>query len=101
MRCSMKGEIRKMSTIVSFIILVGMGIICAVIHKNKGYSPVAGFCWGFFFSIIGLIIVLLERNKEEQMDADKGGLSMAQWLLIFLGVGIILIVIFFIVMSLM
>ena len=50
---------------------------------------------------IGLIIVLLERNKEDQVIADKGRLSMTQWLFIFLGVGILLIIIFFIIMSLM
>ena len=88
-------------TIVYIIILVAMGILCAFIHKNKGYSPVAGFCWGFFFTIIGLIIVLSERNKEDQIEADKGKLSMTQWLLIFLGVGILLIIIFFIIMNLM
>ena len=81
--------------IIYIIILIAMGILCAFIHKNKGYSPISGFCWGFFFSIIGLLIVLLERNKDEQMEADKGKLSMIQWLLIFLGVGILLIVIFF------
>lgn len=90
-----------MNTTVSLIILIAMGILCAFIHKNKGYSPIAGFCWGFFFFIIGLIIVLLERNKEDQVVADKGRLSMTQWLLIFLGVGILLIIIFFIIMSLM
>lgn len=88
-------------TVVSLIILVAMGILCAYIHKSKGYSPIAGFCWWFFFFIIGLAIVLLERNKEEQMAADKGKLSMTQWLLIFLGVGILLIVLFFVVMNLM
>ena len=81
-------------TIVSIIILVAMGILCAFIHKNKGYSPIAGFCWGFFFFIIGLIIVLLERNKEDQVIADKGHLTMTQWLLIFLGVGTLLIIIY-------
>ena len=90
-----------MNTTVSLIILIAMGILCAYIHKNKGYSPVAVVCWGFFFFIIGLIIVLVERNKEEQMVADKGKLSMTQWLFIFLGIGIALIVIFFIIMSLM
>lgn len=93
--------ITKMNTIVSLILLIAMGILCAYIHKNKGYSPVAGFCWGFFFFIIGLIIVLAERNKEEQMAVDKGKLSMAQWLFIFLGIGIALIVILFIIMKLM
>ena len=88
-------------TIVYIIILVAMGILCAFIHKNKGYSPLAGFCWGFFFTIIGLIIVLSERNKEDQIEKKKKKLSMTQWLLIFLGVGILLIIIFFIIMSLM
>ena len=87
--------------IVSLILLVAMGILCAFIHKNKGYSPIAGFCWFLFFFIIRLIIVLLERNKEDQVIADKGHLSMTQWLLIFLGIGILLIIIFFIIMNLM
>ena len=81
-------------TIVSIIILIAMGILCAFIHKNKGYSPIAGFCRGFFFFIIGLIIVLLERNKENQLIADKGHLTMTQWLFIFLGVGTLLIFIY-------
>ena len=85
-------------TIVPLLILIALGLVCSYIHKNKGYSPVSGFLWGFFFSIIGLLVVLFERNKEEQMIADKDGLSMTQWLLIFLGIGIALIVIFFMVM---
>ena len=88
-------------TIVSLILLVAMGILCAFIHKNKGYSPIAGFCWGFFFFIIGLVIVLLESNKQDQAIADKERLSVTQWLLIFLGVGILLIIIVFIIMGLM
>lgn len=86
-----------MNTTVSLIILIAIGLLCSYIHKNKGYSPVSGFLWGFFFSIIGLLVVLLERNKEDQVIADKGKLSMNQWLLIFLGIGITLIVIFFLV----
>lgn len=81
----------------SVIILLGISVACAYIHKNKGYSPVSGFLWGFFFSIIGLVIVLLEKDKVEhdmQM-ASQNGLSMTQWLLIFLGIGIILIILFF------
>lgn len=80
----------------TLIIWIVLGVICAFVHKNKGYSPVAGFCWGFFLSIIGLIIVLLEKDKAEH-DADmanKKGLSMGQWLAIFLGVGIVGIIIF-------
>lgn len=82
----------------SWIIILGMSIACAIIHKNKGYSPIAGFLWGFFFSIIGLLIVLLERTKDEQEQADQNGLSMKQWLLIFLGIGIVLIGIFMIIL---
>ena len=89
-----------MTTIIYVIILVALGILCAFIHKNKGYSPISGFLWGFIFSIIGLIVVLLEKNKEDHLAEDDGKLSMAQWLLIFLGIGILLIIIFFIVMSL-
>ena len=77
-----------------------MGILCAFIHKNKGYSPISGFCWGFFFFIIGLLVVLFERNKADQMTADKGKLSTGQWLLIFLGIGILLIIIFLMIMLL-
>ena len=51
--------------------------------------------------MVPIIIVLLERNKEDQVIADKGHLSMTQWLLIFLGIGILLIIIFFIIMNLM
>ena len=82
-----------MNTTVSLIILILLGFLCSYIHKNKGYSPVSGFLWGFFFTILGLIVVLLEKNKGE----DKGKLSMNQWLLIFLGIGIgiILIILFF------
>ena len=82
--------------IFAVLIFVVFGVICAFIHKSKGYSPIAGFAWGFFFSIIGLIIVFLEKDKEEH-DADmanKKGLSVAQWFAIFLGIGIVLIVIY-------
>lgn len=87
---------------VVIILWIICGIVCAIIHKNKGYSPVTGFLWGFLFFVIGLIVVLLEKDKEEhdmQM-ANSNGLSMTQWLLIFLGIGIVLIIIFFIFMSL-
>lgn len=89
-----------MQTLISLIILIAMGILCAFIHKNKGYSPIAGFGWGFFFFIIGLIIVLLERNKAEQLEADKGKMSMKQWLLIFLGIGILGLIVLFTLMNL-
>ena len=85
--------------VVTVIIWIALGIICAVIHKNKGYSPIAGFCWGFFLSIIGLIVVLLEKSKEEKEMSGEQGLKMWQWLLIFLGIGIILIIIFMFIIS--
>lgn len=86
---------------VVIILWIICGIVCAIIHKNKGYSPVTGFLWGFLFFVIGLIVVLLEKDKEEHdMEmAEKRGLSMGQWLAIFLGVGILGIIIFFVVMS--
>jgi len=73
-----------------------MGILCSYIHQNKGYSPITGFFWGFCLFILGLLVVLTERPKAEQMEADKGKLTMTQWLLIFLGIGIVFIVAFFI-----
>lgn len=87
--------------VVQIIIWLAISIACAFIHKNKGYSPIAGFMWGFFFSVIGLIVVLLEKDKEEHdMEmANKRGLSMGQWIAIFLGIGIVLIIIFFVALS--
>ena len=76
-----------------------------IIALRRGTIPgvLSGFLWGFLFSIIGLIVVLLEKDKEEhdRQMANSNGLSMAQWLLIFLGIGILLILIFFIIMNLM
>lgn len=61
------------------------GLIATYIHKNKGYSPIAGFAWGFFFSVLGLIVVLLEKDKAE-LDAKYEGkkqLSVLAWIGIF------------------
>ncbi len=87
--------------VVTIIIWIVIGLVCAFVHKNKGYSPIAGFCWGFFFSLIGLIVVFLEKDKTEHDTdmANKKGLSMGQWFAIFLGVGIVLIIIFLIIMN--
>ena len=87
-------------TTISLIILIAIGLICSYIHKDKGYSPISGFLWGFFFHIIGLLIILFERNKEEQIEADKDEFSMKQWLLLFLGIGIVFIALLFLVISL-
>lgn len=82
---------------VSVIILLCISFVCAYIHKNKGYSPIAGFLWGLCFSVIGLIVVLLEKDKiehDEEM-AKNNSLSLTQWILIFSGIGIVLIIILF------
>ena len=84
---------------VTILIWIGCCITCTIIHKKKGYSPVTGFLWGFFFTIIGLIVVLLEKDKEQHnMEiTNNNGLQMWQWLLIFLGIGIAAIIILFVV----
>mgnify|MGYP004523849159 CR=1 FL=1 len=89
--------------IVTVIFMIVIGVICAFIHKDKWYSPVSGFCWGFFLSVIGLIVVLFEKTKEEQDKEmmEKKGLSMGQWLAIFLGIGIGGIIIFLFIMSIL
>lgn len=85
-------------------IIVGiiMGVACLILHQKKGYSPVAGFLWGFFFSALGLIVILLEKPKAEHDKEmqEKKGLSILQWLLIFVGVGTLLIILFFVFLSL-
>lgn len=83
-------------------IILCLAIICAILHKNKGYSPIAGFLLGFFLPIIGLIIVLLEQNREERdmQIANNNWKSFIQWLLIFFCIGIFLIIIIFIFMNL-
>lgn len=77
------------------ILLIIIGIICAIIHKRNGYSIITGFLWGFVFSIVGLLVVISERTKAEQMEEDKGQLSMMQWLFMFLGIGILIVLIMF------
>ena len=88
-----------MNDAVSIIIWLIISVVCAIIHKNKGYSQITGFLLEFFFSIMGLIVVLLENDKEENdiYKASRQGLTMGQWIAIFVGIGVILIVIFLIV----
>ena len=82
--------------------LLIFGAICAYIHGKKGYSLVAGFCWGFFFDLIGLAVVLLEKTKEENEQSGKKGLSVLQWLLIFVGIGtLVIMALVFVVMPLL
>lgn len=82
---------------VAILILLGIAFISAYIHKSKGYSALSGFLWGFFFTIIGLAVVLLEKDKSENdaITAKNKGLSFANWLFIFLGIGILLIILLF------
>ncbi len=82
-----------MGNIYFWIINIVLGIITAIIHKRKGFSIIPGFLWGFLFSILGLLVVLLEKNKEEH-DAAKanGEKSIGFWLAIFVGIGSILII---------
>ena len=89
--------------VVTIIIWIVISIVCAIVHNNKGYSPVAGFCWGFFFSVIGLIVVLLEKDKEENDAniANKKSLSIWKWLAIFLGVGIVAIIVLCVFLSIL
>lgn len=51
---------------VTIIISLGIGIVCAFINKSKGYSPITGFFCGFLLGIIGLIVVLLQKDKSEK-----------------------------------
>ena len=77
---------------VGIVFLILMGIVCAVIHKRKGYSPISGFLWGIFFNILGLAVVLLEGNKEEQTQNGKKTISVGMWVLIFVAIGTIPII---------
>ena len=42
-----------------------MGVITLLIHKKKGYSPVTGFLLGFLLGLIGLIVVLVEKDNNK------------------------------------
>lgn len=83
---------------ITIMIWIACCIACTIIHNKKGYSPFTGFLWGFFFTIIGLIVVLLEKDKEQHdiETSNNNGLQMWQWLLIFLGIGIAAIIILFV-----
>lgn len=48
-------------------IAVGLGFAGRAIMKNKGRSPGAGFCLGFFLGLIGLLIAALQSNAPQQM----------------------------------
>ena len=44
--------------------MLGIATLCAIIHKRKGYNPIVGFIAGLILPIIGLILILLEKEKE-------------------------------------
>ena len=66
--------------ILMIFISIVLGAIGAYIHKRKGYSLVAGFCWGFLCGLLGLAVVLLEQTAEER----KEGLSIFKLIIIFI-----------------
>lgn len=85
------------------IIWIGIAVACAIIHKNKGYSPISAFIWGLFLPVIELAFVLLEDDKEKHdmliASGEKKEIPIWKWLLIFLGIGITLIIVFFIIIN--
>ena len=78
-----------------------MGLFVRSFIKIKVTHQLQVFLWGFLFFLIGLIVVLLEKDKKEhdrQVD-NSNSLSIGQWIAIFLGIGIVLMIIFFVVLS--
>lgn len=60
-----------------WIIALILGVICAAIANSKGRSAIGWFFIGFFFGILGLIIVLVvgnlkdARQKEMEMQNEQ------------------------------
>ena len=60
-----------------WIILLIFGIVCALIANSKGRSAIAWFFIGFFFGLIGLIVLLVvgnlkdARQKEMEMENEQ------------------------------
>ncbi len=50
-----------MSFILWLIGCIAFGVATKVLNKQKGYS--GGFWWGFFFGVIGIVIVLVRPEK--------------------------------------
>lgn len=91
-----------MESVFYLIFWIVIGIITAILHKRKGYSPIAGFLWGFLFSVLGLLIVVLEKDKAEHDAAkEKGEKSIGFWLAIFVGGGSLLLILAFIILSML
>lgn len=85
-------------SIVFLIFWLGCGIIACIIHKRKGYSPITGFLWGL--TIVGVVYVLVEKTKKENDEEKaKNILTMGQWMALFMGIGILCIILFFVVVN--
>lgn len=56
-----------------FIIYIIVALLCGFItmgmNKSKGYS--GGFAWGFFLSIIGIIVVAVRPYAKEEKKEDE------------------------------
>ena len=52
--------------------------------------------WGFLFNFLGVIVVLIERDKKEHDEImANGGKSITFWLITFLAIGIVLLGVLF------
>ena len=89
-----------MNNVIYWMIPVVFGVITAILHKKKGFSPFTGFLWGFLFSIWGLLVVIFEKDKSEREQAKTNGeKSLGFWLAIFIGGGTALIALGLFIMS--
>jgi hypothetical protein len=57
------------------------GAVCAVIANSKGRNSLGWFFCGFFFTIIGLIIIVAVSNLKEEQERAKAQLDMTRRLL--------------------
>ena len=54
-----------LSLVVSLIISIALCVWGGNISKGKGYSFASGFLWVFFLGLLGLVIVAVEKPKEQ------------------------------------
>lgn len=55
----------------SLIINIALCVWGGNISKNKGYSFAGGFLWVFFLGLLGLVIVAVEKPKEQPASSVK------------------------------